>query len=124
MLVPCTGIWATPPYLHNGSVPTLYDLLLPPAQRPISFLVGTREFDPEKVGYVTDATNAQYQTPRSAQENTFTFRTRDAGGNMVPGNSNAGHDYGNASLTEEQRWALVEYMKAAGGSRVGNRIVP
>ena len=45
------GIWATAPYLHNGSVPTLWDLLLPADKRPKSFKVGGREFDPDKVGF-------------------------------------------------------------------------
>jgi hypothetical protein len=98
---PLTGIWATPPYLHNGSVPTLYDLLLPPEQRPASFYLGSREFDPDKVGYVTA------QSP----DNNFLYRTRDEAGRFIDANSNAGHDYGNASFTEEQRRALVEYMK-------------
>jgi hypothetical protein len=99
---PLTGIWATPPYLHNGSVPTLYDLLLPPDQRPQSFFLGSREFDPDKVGYVTA------QSP----DNNFPYRTRDEAGRIIDGNSNAGHDYGNASLSEEERRALVEYMKS------------
>ena len=99
---PLTGIWATPPYLHNGSVPTLYDLLLPPDQRPQSFFLGSREFDADKVGYVTA------QSP----DNNFLYRTRDEGGRIIDGNSNAGHDYGNANLSEEERRALVEYMKS------------
>jgi hypothetical protein len=99
---PLTGIWATPPYLHNGSVPTLYDLLLPPEDRPKSFYLGSREFDPDKVGYVTAL----------SADNTFLYRTRDETGRFIDGNSNAGHDYGNAALTEEQRRALVEYMKS------------
>jgi hypothetical protein len=45
---------ATAPYLHNGSVPTLYDLLLPPSDRPTSFYAGTREFDPVKIGFKTE----------------------------------------------------------------------
>ncbi len=94
---PLDGIWATAPYLHNGSVPTLYDLLLPAAQRPKSFNVGTREYDPAKVGYVS--------TP-AAPGNGFTFET------SVRGNSNVGHDYQVGTLTEEQRLALVEYMKS------------
>ena len=99
---PLTGIWATPPYLHSGAVPTLYDLLLPPEQRPQSFFLGSREFDPIKVGFVTQ------QSP----ENSFEFRTRGPDGRMIDGNSNAGHDYNNAALTEEDRKALVEYMKS------------
>ena len=99
---PLTGIWATPPYLHNGSVPTLYDLLLPPEDRPKSFYLGSREFDPDKVGYVT----------AQSADNNFLYRTRDEAGRFIDGNSNAGHDYGNGTLTEEQRRALVEYMKS------------
>jgi hypothetical protein len=111
---PLTGIWATAPYLHNGSVPTLYDLLLPPERRPRSFRLGTREFDPDKVGFVTTA----------RAENTFLFETRDAAGRLIAGNSNMGHDYGNVTFSEDQRRALVEYMKAVGGRRVGNKIIP
>jgi hypothetical protein len=98
---PLTGIWATAPYLHNGSVPTLYDLLLPPQERPDSFWVGSREFDPVNVGYITT----------QDADNSFEFRTRDDTGHMIPGNSNAGHDYDNGALTEQERRALVEYIK-------------
>ena len=51
---PLNGIWATAPFLHNGSVPTMYDLLLPVAERPKTFYLGSREYDPEKMGYRTD----------------------------------------------------------------------
>jgi hypothetical protein len=93
---PLDGIWATPPYLHNGSVPTLYDLLLPPDQRPASFNVGTREYDPVKVGYVTTA---------DAPGNEFPFTARGHA------NSNEGHDYGVGALKPEERAALLEYLK-------------
>lgn len=92
---PLNGIWATAPYLHNGSVPTLYDLLLPPEERPKTFYTGSTEFDPVRVGYVSTA----------GGKNTFRFDT------TVEGNLNGGHDYGNAQLTDEQRWDLVDYMK-------------
>lgn len=95
---PLTGAWATGPFLHNGSVPTLYDLLLPPAQRPAAFSLGTREFDPERVGFVTAARS----------DNDFQFDT------IGPGNSNQGHDYGNAGLSDRQRRAIVEYLKVIG----------
>jgi hypothetical protein len=98
---PLTGIWATAPYLHNGSVPTLYDLLLPPSERPKSFYVGTREFDPVKVGFKTE----------QSAENSFLFRVLDDQGNQIQGNLNSGHDYNNAGLSEGDREALVEYMK-------------
>ncbi len=107
---PLTGIWATAPYLHNGSVPTLYDLLLPPDQRPKKFLVGTREFDPQRVGFVTRDAGGKLLEDATG-DNSFVFNTRDAAGRVIDGNSNAGHDYGNASLSEDDRWALVEYLK-------------
>jgi hypothetical protein len=96
------GIWATAPYLHNGSVPTLYDLLLPKKRdvdpkdgeyRPDQFQVGSREFDPEKVGL------------RSSGYNGTIFDTRRRG------NSNAGHAYG-TELNREQRLDLLEYLKS------------
>ncbi|MFP6762192.1 MAG: hypothetical protein VB858_01200, partial [Planctomycetaceae bacterium] len=48
---PLAGVWSTAPFLHNGSVPTIYHLLLPADQRPRTFYVGSREFDPEKLGF-------------------------------------------------------------------------
>ncbi|WP_052389913.1 di-heme-cytochrome C peroxidase [Belnapia moabensis] len=99
---PLNGIWATAPYLHNGSVPNLYQLLLPPSQRVTAFHVGTREFDPRHVGYITD---------QAAPGNTHTFSVTNLDGRPIPGNSNAGHDYGNAELDEAARLAIIEYMK-------------
>ena len=95
---PLDGIWATAPYLHNGSVPTLYDLLLPAVDRPQSFYTGSSEFDPEKVGYVSDV-------------GPFLFETRDPEGSILSGNSNLGHEYGVSGFTEADRQALVEFMK-------------
>jgi hypothetical protein len=100
---PLDGIWATAPYLHNGSVPTLNDLLKPPAQRPTQFSVGTRVYDPVNVGYVTRP---------DSPGNVFTYKTRDPQGFPIPGNSNQGHDYGISSLTDAQRRALLEYLKS------------
>ncbi len=99
---PLQGIWATAPYLHSGAVPNLWELLLPTAQRRKDFWLGTRELDPIDVGYQPDP---------SAPGNTFHFIARDASGAVVEGNANGGHDYGNASLTDDQRRALIEYMK-------------
>lgn len=89
---PLNGAWASAPYLHNGSVPTLHDLLLPAGQRPARFAVGRWEYDPKKVGRVSDG------------ELPFVFDTR------LSGNSNAGHEYG-TGLAEDERWALLEYLK-------------
>ena len=91
---PLNGIWATAPYLHNGAVPTLYDLLLPADQRPTSFWVGRRELDVKRVGITTAKVEGLTELDTS-----------------LPGNSNAGHEYG-ADLSEADRWALVEYLKS------------
>lgn len=89
---PLNGIWATAPYLHNGSVPTLHDLLLPHNQRPARFAVGRWTYDPVKVGYVSGG-------PQPSVLDT-----------SVPGNGNGGHDYG-TSLSEVERRALLEHLK-------------
>ena len=91
---PIDGAWATAPYLHNGSVPTLLDLLRPPAERPKTFLTGSREFDPHKVGFVHDG----------AAGGTFLLDT------ALDGNHNTGHLYG-TTLPEAQRLDLLEYLK-------------
>lgn len=88
---PLNGIWATAPYLHNGSVPTLADLLKPAAERPKTFWVGNRELDADNVGFVSSSGR-------------FLFDTAKAG------NSNAGHEYG-ARLPEADKAALIQYMK-------------
>jgi len=96
---PLDGIWARSPYLHNGSVPTLRDLLEPSAKRPKLWYRGSDEFDPAKVGYRTDA-----QAPGS---NLFVYDTSKAG------NANTGHEgyrYG-TDLPDAAKDALVEYMK-------------
>ncbi|MBT1512704.1 hypothetical protein KIP88_19570 [Bradyrhizobium sp. SRL28] len=97
---PLNGIWATAPYLHNGSVPTLYELLLPPNQRKTTFWVGGTQFDPNDVGFKSNPGDGPFE-----------FRVRDANGKIIPGNDNGGHDYGAASMTNEERRALVEYLK-------------
>lgn len=107
---PLEGIWATAPYLHNGSVPSLYDLLLPAAQRPRCFELGGRNYDPVNVGYAYDRTKAcKTQSPPPAGRSVY--YTQDDRGQPIDGNSNAGHDYGSAAMSEAGRKALVEYMK-------------
>lgn len=100
---PRDGVWATPPFLHNGSVPSLYDLLLPAKERPKQFMIG-RDFDPVKVG--VDTTGASGK---------FLFDTTKIG------NSNMGHSFEQGPrgagvigrlLTDDERWAIVEYMKS------------
>ena len=96
------GIWATAPFLHNGSVPTIYDLLKPAAGRPVTFPVGQREYDPVKLGYQTDESTftwAPNQTP-------FVFDTR------IGGNWNTGHEWHfYPELTDQVRYEIVEFLK-------------
>ncbi len=92
---PLNGIWATAPYLHNGSVPTLDALLRPAAERPTSFRIGVRAFDTQKVGL-------------GAGPATSTLPMLDT---TAPGHTNGGHEYG-VSLSEPDRRALIEYLKS------------
>ena len=94
--VPLDGIWLTAPYLHNGSVPTLADLLEPVAQRPTRFWRGYDLFDAGRVGFVSEGEAAK-------RAGTLLDVSR-------PGNSNAGHTYGTTLSAEEKR-ALLEYLK-------------
>jgi hypothetical protein len=94
---PLAGIWATAPYLNNGSVANMWDLLTPPKARPTTFWLGSREYDVEKLGYRT-ARDDQAPAPG------FEFNTAETG------NSNTGHVYG-TTLSDEDKWSLIEYLK-------------
>ncbi len=95
---PLNGIWATAPYLHNGSVPNLWELLQAPKDRMPEFWVGSREFDAKQVGFVTGKGKNK-------------FRAYDENGDVILGNSNLGHDYAGGQYTDEQKWDIIEYMK-------------
>ncbi|HEY9605510.1 MAG TPA: c-type cytochrome [Allocoleopsis sp.] len=95
--MPLDGVWLRAPYLHNGSVPTLRDLLEKPEDRSKEFYRGYDVFDPKNVGFVSDV----------AEENGKQFFKFDT---TLPGNSNSGHLYG-TELSSEEKDALVEYMK-------------
>ena len=94
---PLDGIWARAPYLHNGSVPTLRDLLEQPEKRPAEFYRGYDLYDRKKVGFVSNVAEADGRR-------FFIYDVR------TPGNGNGGHLYG-TKLTAEQKESLVEYMK-------------
>jgi hypothetical protein len=94
---PLDGIWLRAPYLHNGSVPTLRDLLEVPADRPAVFYRGYDLFDSERVGFVSTAAAANGRA-------FFQFDT------SIAGNGNGGHLYG-TSLPDADKRALVEYLK-------------
>jgi hypothetical protein len=88
------GIWATGPYLHNGSVPTIYELLSPPEERRPVFWVGDRRFDAEKLGFVSE------EAP-----GLFRFDTGERG------NGNGGHAFPPGGYTHAERMAVIEYLK-------------
>jgi len=98
--LPLDGLWLRAPYLHNGAVPSLRDLLEPAATRPKDFYRGNDVFDPVKVGFVSDV-------PEANGKKFFHLDTAQAG------NGNAGHEgkaYG-TELSDAEKTALVEFLK-------------
>ncbi|MEO5559446.1 MAG: di-heme-cytochrome C peroxidase [Dokdonella sp.] len=118
---PLEGVWATPPFLHNGSVPNLYQMLLPPDQRSKRFFVGRRDFDAKQVGYISEPSD-----PKEA-DGFWLDTSKD-------GNHNTGHAFIGTPeqlaawradakahplpsgvigplLSDDERWAIVEYLK-------------
>ncbi len=102
---PLHGVWATPPFLHNGSVPSIYDLLSPLRARPKTFYVGNREYDPAKLGYRTEYSEGSFLHDTS-----------------IDGNRNIGHLFTDVNmpgrigelLSENERMDLIEYIKVLG----------
>jgi mono/diheme cytochrome c family protein len=101
---PLNGIWAAAPYLHNGSVPTLYQLLSPVSERPSTFWLGSKQYDPVNVGYETQKLKGGY----------FYDVT-------LSGNHNQGHEFRDGPrgkgvigplLPPQDRRALIAYMKS------------
>ncbi len=84
---PLHGIWATAPFLHNGSVMNLYELLLPAKDRRRVFYVGGREFDAVRIGLDTRRGPGRTRVDTS-----------------LPGNSRIGHEYATQRLSRTQRW--------------------
>lgn len=98
--MPLDGIWLRAPYLHNGSVPSLRDLLEPAALRPRTFCRGYDVFDQRRLGFVSDVCE-------EGGRHFFRFDT------AAPGNGNAGHE-GKAfgtELADDEKTALVEFLK-------------
>jgi cytochrome c5 len=114
---PLEGVWATPPFLHNGSVPTIYQMLLPPEQRDKTFTVGNRLYDATHLGFSTAPVAGGFVLDTS-----------------IAGNHNTGHAFvatpaqlaANEAdpkahplppgvigplLSDEERYAILEYLK-------------
>ncbi|TFV36651.1 cytochrome C [Bradyrhizobium frederickii] len=114
---PLNGIWATAPYLHNGSVPSLYWLLKPASERPQKFCMGRRDYDPETVGFAVTAN----ETCKTGETE---FSTTGSDGKPVQGNSVLGHSFerkdgepkrpgviGREFKDDAERYDLIEYLK-------------
>jgi hypothetical protein len=91
---PLPGIWASGPYLHNGSVPTVYELLSPVEERRKVFWTGGRELDRERLGFVSDDAPGRFRFDTS-----------------LPGNRNTGHLYPPQGLSPDERKAIVAYLR-------------
>lgn len=96
---PLDGLWLRAPYLHNGSVPTIADLLNPVSQRPRVFYRGSDILDPVRLGFE----HTRDRDPATGLPN-FRYDT------SLPGNSNQGHEHG-IDLSPDDKLALIEYLK-------------
>ena len=118
------GLWLRGPFLHNGSVPTLRDLLAPAAERPRTFCRGYDVLDRENLGFISDGR----VDPRCAEDHPpVTPSPWDRAGApgrsdewpqpriwkyyvSERGNGNAGHEYG-TRLSAQEKDDLIEYLK-------------
>ena len=109
---PFDGLWARAPYLHNGSVPNLWDLLTP-KDRPKIFTIGNDVYDPKNMGFVHQELKGSrkdgylYPDGRPYEGTAFVLDT------TLPGNGNEGHIgpvYG-TELSDREKRDLIEYLK-------------
>jgi mono/diheme cytochrome c family protein len=104
---PLDGIWATAPYLHNGSVPTLYHMLNSKTRPKIftrSYRTDEASYDKQNVGWKVQILKEGANSALPPYEQRKIYDTRQ------PGRSNTGHSFGDA-LTEDERLAVIEYLK-------------
>lgn len=109
---PLAGVWATPPFLHNGSVPTLYQMLSPHDERDARFFVSPGTFDPVAVGVDTKPAGDGFWFDSQLPGNANVGHEFRAG--YVPGKTGADDpQYGviGPALSPAERWAIVEYLK-------------
>jgi hypothetical protein len=104
---PLDGVWATAPYFHNGSVPTVYHVLNSAARPKVftrSYRTGEEDYDPGRLGWKVTVLE---KPPGAAVPE---FEQRKVYDTARPGQGNGGHTYGD-DLTEEERLAVIEYLK-------------
>ena len=98
------GVWAVGPFLHNGSVPTLWHMLQPADKRPKTFVRGNIAYDQKLVGFVWDKEPKRSDYPKGEMMHFTVFDT------SLGGNSNTGHEHG-VQLSDEEKMNLIEYLK-------------
>jgi len=111
--LPLDGIWARAPYLHNGSVPTMWDLLSPSRERPQAFTLGEIAYDTVALGFRHENLSRTAEggfvndAGRPYTGTAFVLDTRRRA------NSNAGHEgpaYG-TTLSDDEKRTLIEFLK-------------
>ena len=102
-----SGLWASAPYLHNGSVPTLWHLMHP-AERPVRFQVGGHRLDWAKLGIAGEMNGDDYLYP----EGYVPWSEPELYDTSQPGLENTGHEREFATLSEDEKGVLLEYLKA------------
>lgn len=108
---PLTGVWANYPYLHNGSVPTLHHLLGPVSERPRIFeVMAARTLDRARGGQPLTVDPRHAAMSEAALLRRF-GNDRDWFNTARPGSGNGGHDVWRVIRTDENRRALLEYLK-------------
>jgi hypothetical protein len=103
MAPPLDGVWASAPYFHNGSVPTLWHVLNP-ENRPTVWHRTSTELDASKVGLTVESLEETPKRIRDSSVKRTYFDTR------VLGKSASGHDFP-LELTADERTAVLEYLK-------------
>jgi hypothetical protein len=97
------GVWALAPYLHNGSVPTMWALLTP-SERPARFVRGDIRYDKDDMGFQWRVEPTPGDYPDGESQHFTWYDTADEG------NKNTGHEYG-SDLPPDQKRDLIEYLK-------------
>ncbi|MBT3981752.1 MAG: hypothetical protein HOE90_10390 [Bacteriovoracaceae bacterium] len=103
MAPPLLGVWATAPYLHNGSVPTLYHLLFESERPKIWKVTDYKKYDHKNMGLSFN----KFLSVPIVYDNEMKRRFFDTTGHSK---SNKGHSFG-SELSEQQKWELLEYLK-------------
>jgi hypothetical protein len=104
---PLDGVWATAPYFHNGSVPTVYHVLNSTARPKVytrSYRTGKEEYDAVKLGWRFT------ELAKSADPALPGHERRRIYDSTLPGRGNAGHTFGD-KLTDGERFAVIEFLK-------------